>query len=57
MADDVVKEEIEDYKEEDVHFYSSVDHGYDDQNTRLVFAYWAILLLNILFHGNTFHFV
>ena len=31
MADDVVKEEMEDYKEEDLHFYSSVDHGCTDE--------------------------
>ena len=39
MVDDFVKEEIEDYKEEDIHFHSSVAHGSDDQHIRLVIAY------------------
>ena len=46
MADDFVKEEVEDYKEEDMHFHSSVALGSDYQDTRLVIAYWAILLPN-----------
>ena len=29
MADDFVKEEVEDYKEEDNHFHSSVAQGFD----------------------------
>ena len=36
MADDFVEEVIEDYKEEDMHFQSSVAQGSDDQHTRLV---------------------
>ena len=36
MADDFVKEEVEDYKEEDMHFHVSVAHGSNYQHTRLV---------------------
>ena len=36
MADNFVKEEMEDYKEEDMHFHVSVAQGSDDQHTRLV---------------------
>ena len=36
MADDFVEEVIEDYKEEDMHFHSSVAEGSDYQHTRLV---------------------
>ena len=36
MADDFVKEEVEHYKEEDMHFHLSVAHGYNVQHTRLV---------------------
>ena len=36
MADDFVKEEIEDYKEEDMHFHVSVAHGSNYQHTSLV---------------------
>ena len=39
MADDFVKEEIEDYKEEDIHFHSFVAQGSDYQDTRLVISY------------------
>ena len=38
MADDFVKEEVEDYKEEDNHFHSSVAQGFDNQHARLVIA-------------------
>ena len=46
MADDFVKEEVEDYKEEDMHFHSSVAYGSDDQDTRSVIDYFLVLLLN-----------
>ena len=46
MADDFVKEEVEDYKEEDMHFHSSVAYGSDDQDTRSVIDYFLSLLLN-----------
>ena len=57
MADDFVKEEVEDYKEEDNHFYSSVAQGFDNQHARLVivrmkyrFQMWIVLkILSRLF--------
>ena len=57
MADDFVKEEVEDYKEEDNHFHSSVAQGFDDQHARLVivrmkyrFQMWIVLkILSRLF--------
>ena len=39
MADDFVEEVIEDYKEEVIHFHSSVALGSNDQHTRLVITY------------------
>ena len=39
MAYDFVKEEVEDYKEEDMHFHSSVAHGSNDQHSGLVITY------------------
>ena len=38
IAEDFVEEVIEDYKEEETHFHSSVTDGYNDQDARLVIA-------------------
>ena len=51
MAYDFVEEEIEDYKEQDMQFHSSVANGSNNQHIRLVTVFWVIFLLNILFHG------
>ena len=45
MADDFVEEGIEDYKEEDMHFHSSVAHGY-----------YLLMMLPNMFHGKSLQF-